>query len=80
MYKALGLQSLGEALIVNTLSSAYYAATKHPIYKNASRYANGSDCLAFIKNEKFDSIIEIFGLDVDPENLREMFFMYVEMA
>lgn len=80
MYNAVALRNLGEAMIINTLSSAYYAMTKHPIYKRASRYAEGSDCLAFIQSDRFRETIEMFGLDVDPDRLRETFFVYVELA
>ena len=78
--KIRGYQNLGERLLISTLSSAYYALTKHPIYKNAKRYQDGSDSLSYILNGGLDKTIGLFGLDLDPDRLKELFFFYVEIA
>ena len=80
MYQAVGFDLLGETLLIQTLSSAYYALTKHPIYKNARRYREGSDNLIFIHNSGIHKLITIFDLYYDPDKVQDLFFYYVEMA
>ena len=81
MYEAVAYGSLGEAILLETLRSAYYALTKHPIYKNAKRYKEGSDDLVFIQNDSgIHQIITIFDLYLDPNKVQNLFFYYVEVA
>ena len=78
--KIQGYYDLGERLLIDTLSSAYYALTKNPIYKNAKRYKEGSDSLSYVLGGGLDKTIDLFGLDLDPGRLKELFFFYVEIA
>ena len=81
MYKAINLDLLGETLLLKTLSSAYYALTQHPIYKNSKRFEKGSADLAFIvKDSGIHKIITTFGLSLNPDTLQQQFFYYVEVA
>ena len=80
MYKAVGYNSLGETLLIHTLSSAYYAMTKKPIYREGERIKEGKECIAFIQNSGIHQIITTFGLYYDPDKMQNLFFYYVEMA
>ena len=80
MYKAVNVGSLGEAVLVNTLSSAYYALTKSQAERIGKRIKEGKECLALIQNSGIHQITQIFGLDIDPEKLEQLFFYYVDIA
>jgi len=80
MYKAVGYNSLGETLLINTLSSAYYAITKHDAQREGYRIKEGRECLAFVQNSGVHQIITIFGLSLNPDKVQELFFYYVEVA
>ena len=80
MYKAVGYNSLGETLLIHTLSSAYYAMTKKPILREGNRIREGQNCLVFMQDSGLHKIITTFGLYYDPDKLRNMFFYYVHIA
>jgi len=80
MYKAVGLDSLGETLLIHTLSNAYYAMTKKPIIREGSRIKEGQECITFIQNSGIHQIITSFGLYLDPDKMQNLFFYYVEVA
>lgn len=75
-----GYRSLGEAILVNNLSCAYYALSHHPIYKNTKKLRDAQESLNFIQNSGVYTIVNIFGLDIEPDILVDKFFLYVEMA
>ena len=80
MYEKIEINSLGETLLVQTLSSAYYALTFHPVRKG-SRVREGSANLNFIQQESgIHKIISAFGLSLNPDTLQQTFFYYVHMA
>ena len=80
MYKAVGYNSLGETLLIYTLSNAYYAITKKPIIREGSRIKEGQECIAFIQNSGIHQIITSFCLYLDPHKLQNMFFYYIHVA
>ena len=80
MYKSIGIDLLGETLLIQTLSNAYYAMTFHPVRK-CSRFKEGSDNLIFIQQDSgIHKIITTFGLSLNPDTLQQKFFYYVEVA
>ena len=80
MYKAVTISSLGEALLLSTLSSAYYAITKHSAQHIGSRIRDGQQSLYFIKNSGLYQMAQIFGINMDIEKLQNLFFYYVDVA
>ncbi len=80
MYKAVEYNSLGETLLIQTLSNAYYAMTKKPIYREGARIKEGQQCLTFIQNSGIHQVITIFDLSLNPDKLQDLFFYYIEVA
>lgn len=79
MYKALNSDSMGEALLISTLSNAYYAMTKKA-EREGHRIKEGRKCIAFIQNSGLHQIVTMFGLDIDPDKLQGMFYYYIHIA
>lgn len=80
MYKIVGYNSLGETLLIYTLSNAYYAMTKKPIVRIGERIKEGQECIAFIQNSGIHQIITAFNLYLDPDKLQNQFFFCVKVA
>lgn len=79
MYKALNYDSMGETLLINTLSNAYYAMTKKA-EREGHRIKEGKECIAFIQNSGIHQIIAMFQLDINPNTLQNLFYYYVHIA
>lgn len=75
----LRLQSLGEAIIINALSSALYILTTINGY-TTRRTIEARHCLLFVEKGGLDNTINFFQLELDPDRLRTEFFRCVELT
>ena len=73
-----GYQSLGETLIVYTLSCAYFRMSNTSVYHNTKRQRMGSDSLAYIENGGIGKIINFFDLNLNENVLLDTFFYLAE--
>ena len=69
-----GYQSLGETLIVYTLSCAYFKMSNIFVYHNTKRQRVGSDSLVYIENGGIGKIIDYFNLNLNENILLDKFF------
>ena len=68
-----GFKSLGETVIVHTLSCAYLILSREYTYKSKN-YIIGSEALASIIREDIHEIIDRFGLGLDGDFIVNSFF------
>ena len=81
MFKAVAIDSLGETILIQMLSNAYYAMTKSPIIYQTKRIKESREDLIFIQNDSgIHKITTTFGLCYDSNKLQNMFFYYVHIA
>ena len=81
MFKPIQIDRLGEELLLQTLSNAYYAMTKSPIIYQTKKIINAQSDLTFITLESgIHKITTTFGLCYNPDKLQNMFFYYVHVA
>ena len=87
MYKAieikslLNINSLGEAILLQTLSNAYYLITKSPVIRYTEHKREAEQDLQFVKEKSgIYQIINIFSLSMDADKLQNLFFYYVKVA
>lgn len=80
MYKAISYNSLGESLLIHTLSNAYYAITQNQAKREGCRIKEGKECLAFVRNSGVHEIVTVFDLKLNPDKVQELFFYYIEVA
>ena len=73
-----GYQSLGETLIIYTLSCAYFKISNKWIYPNTKRQRIGSDSLASMENGGIGKIINYFALNLNEDILLDKFFYLVK--
>lgn len=71
MYNILSWNSLGEALLIEGLSNAYYILSHHSQYLNLP---------LFIQNSGIHRIVTTFDLHIDPDKLQNQFFYCVKVA
>ena len=71
-------QSLGECLLINTLSTAYLTVAKTPVYTNTKIQREAMESIIFILDGSVDVIIQDFGLEYNANKLRVHFFNFIK--
>lgn len=69
--------SLGEQIIVQAVSNAYFVLTSTPIYINTIRQREGWESLQFICGSGLEYTITIFQLHLEADRIREILWTQV---
>jgi len=75
--------TIGESVLIETLrSAAYFATRSHNGFKPKGYYYNNyfresRDCYFFVQGTGLDMLIDRFNLDYDPNQIRGCFNYYI---
>jgi hypothetical protein len=74
------VQEIGIRIIYNALSNANFAITHsdNGLKNQGSRYRQGIQDLKMLSNGELERIINFFGLDLDPDDIKDGFFYWAK--
>ena len=76
------VQEIGIKIIYNALSNANFAVTHsdNGLKNKGSRYRQGIEDLKILSNGELEKIIKFFGLNLEPEDIRNGFYYYTQKS
>ena len=79
-YNVYAVQEIGIKIIYNALSNANFAITHsdNGLKNKGSRYRQGIEDLKILSNGELERIIKFFGLNLEPEDIRNGFYYYTK--
>ena len=79
-YNVYAVQEIGIKIIYNALSNANFAITHsdNGLKNHGSRYRQGIEDIKILSNGELERIISFFGLNLEPENIRNGFYSYTK--
>jgi hypothetical protein len=74
------VQEIGIKIIYSALSNANFAIThsNNGLKNKGSRYRQGLEDLKMLSDGELERIIEFFGLNLEPEDIKTGFYNYVK--
>ena len=81
-YNLYAVQEIGIKIIYNALSNANFAITHsdNGLKNQGSRYRQGIEDLKILSNGELEKIIRFFGLNLEPEDIRNGFYRYTKKS
>ena len=78
MFEKIFLQNVGETIIYQAFSNAWYVVSKDIQRPNTKRHRRGLEDVYYIEGSSLENTIAYFGLGLRADKLREVFWWEIE--